>query len=114
MKIRKRAEAVRGENAARQRIEQQRRELQHGSGSESGRAGGPLGSRAAAVELSLGKVLHDQLAVDQVKSERRARVEELKALYEEGKYAPSSEAVAESFLKEIFFEGLEEQFNRPP
>jgi anti-sigma28 factor (negative regulator of flagellin synthesis) len=64
-----------------------------------------------SVDVSLAKAIGSELNADAMLAERRKRVEDLKALIAEGKYNPSSEAVAravgEEILLEIFSAGPE-------
>ncbi len=57
--------------------------------------------RDARVDVSLSKLIQSELSVDQIAQERRARVEELKIQIQSGKYNPSSDSVADSFVREL-------------
>lgn len=57
--------------------------------------------RDTRVDVSLSKLIQSELSVDQIAHERRARVEELKIQIQSGKYNPSSNSVADAFVREL-------------
>lgn len=72
------------------------------SGKKSTKSGLAYGQ--SEVNVSLGRLIQNELNAEQLQLERRTKVEKLKELIQAGKYNPSSEAVAESVGKEILLE----------
>jgi anti-sigma28 factor (negative regulator of flagellin synthesis) len=63
-----------------------------------------IGGQSDRVDVSLAKAISAEFSPDTMAAERRSKVERLKQLVAEGKYNPSSEAVARSVGEEIMFE----------
>ena len=61
-------------------------------------------SSASKVNVGLSTAINNELNPEAMAAERRAKVQRLKELVAEGKYNPSSEAVAKSLGEEIISE----------
>lgn len=67
-------------------------------------------AKTDTVDVKLGALIQSELNPTQMAADRRARIEELKQLIKEGKYHPSSEAVARSVITGL----AEEALDAPP
>jgi len=77
-------------------------------GSTEGTLIGNIAANPASdsVDVSLAKAISAQLSPEAMAAERRQRIESLKQQIAEGKYNPSSEAIAASVGEELMFEIL--------
>ncbi len=62
------------------------------------------GSSTDSVDVTMAKMISDQLDPTKMAAERRDKIERLKKLIASGEYKPSSEAVAQAVLDEVSFE----------
>ena len=88
-------------------------EKEANKGELSDRLQGGYPSKDSRVDVSLSRLIQDELGADQIEAERQARVEALKSQVQSGQYRPSSEAVAQAFVREVGAELLYAQSRSP-
>lgn len=85
------------------RISRQQQAVKEKSNSASQSSSGK-NSSTDSVDVTVAKMISEQLDPTRMAAERREKIERLKKLIASGEYKPSSEAVAQAVLDELSFE----------
>lgn len=85
------------------RISRQQQAVKEKSNSASQSSSGK-NSSTDSVDVTVAKMISEQLDPTRMAAERREKIERLKQLIASGEYKPSSEAVAQAVLDELSFE----------